>query len=159
MISFRKAGPDDGNTLLAWLDEPHVREFWDLSDEGRANMLNYLQGTSNVFDYWVGDIDGAPFCQVMTTDARDGEPRHLTPFISPHGETWTMDFMIGEPIHVGRGLAAPTLAAFAKFAELEEPRLASLLGEASQHVYPCALESTSGTSQCSSEIGPPSQFF
>jgi RimJ/RimL family protein N-acetyltransferase len=127
VISFRKAGPGDGETLLAWLGEPHVREFWDLGDDGRANMLNYLQGTKNVFDYWIGDIDGAPFCQVMTTDARDGEPRHLTPFISPHGETWTMDFMIGDPTYVGRGLAAPTLAAFAEFAKLEEPHLASLL--------------------------------
>ena len=127
VISFRKAGQGDSDTLLAWLGEPHVHEFWDLSDDGRANMLNYLQGTKNVFDYWIGDIDGVPFCQVMTSDARDGEPRHLTPFISPCGETWTMDFMIGDPTYVGHGLAVPTLAAFAEFAKLEEPRVASLL--------------------------------
>lgn len=127
VITFRGAGPDDGPTLLAWLDEPHVREFWDPSDAGRRNMLAYLDGTKDTFDYWIGDIDGEPFCQVMTTDARDGEPRHLTPHIAPHGETWTVDFMIGDPAHVGRGLAAPTLAAFAGFAKSVEPRLASLL--------------------------------
>lgn len=126
-ISFRKAGPDDGPTLLAWLDEPHVREFWDLSAAGRATMLNYLGGAKDIFDYWVGAIGGARFCLVMTTDARDGEPRHLTPHIAPNGETWTVDFMIGDPDHVGRGLAAPALAAFAGFAKTVEPRLASLL--------------------------------
>ena len=83
VITFRRAGPDDGPTLLAWHDEPHVREFWDLSDAGRANMLAYLDGAKDTFDYWIGDIDGARFCQMMTTDARDGEPRHLTPHIAP----------------------------------------------------------------------------
>ena len=126
-ISFHKAGPADGDVLLGWLDQPHVREFWDLSDEGRANLPGYSQGTKDVFDYWVGEIDGSPFCQMMTTDARDGEPRHLTPYLSPNGTTWTVDFMIGGPAHVGRGLAVPALAAFGKFARSVEPRLASLL--------------------------------
>lgn len=126
-IAFHRARPADGDTLLAWLKEPHVREFWDLSDAGRANMMNYLDGTKDVFDYWVGELDGTPFCQVMTTDAWDGEPRHLTPFIAPHGETWTVDFMIGDPARVGRRLAALALTAFADFAKSVEPRLASLL--------------------------------
>ena len=96
LITFRKAGPADGAILLGWLDEPRVRKFWDLSDEGRANMLNYLEGTKNIFDYWIGDINGAAFCQVMTTDARDGEPRHLTPFIPPHGDQYESDPCVRE---------------------------------------------------------------
>ena len=35
--------------------------------------------------------------------------------------------MIGDPAHVGRGLAAATPAAFAGFARSVEPRLATLL--------------------------------
>ncbi len=126
-ITFRKAGPADRDLLLGWLDEPHVRAFWDNSEQGRANLEGYLNGVKELYDYWIGALDGAPFCLVMTSDAREGEPEHLAPHVSPHGETWTMDFMIGGVAHLGRGLAAPALVAFADYARSVEPRIAALL--------------------------------
>ena len=126
-IWFRKAGPADRGLLLGWFNEPHVREFWDNSADGAANLEGYLAGVKDLFDYWVGGLDGTPFCLVMTSDARDGEPEHLAPHVAPHGKTWTVDFMIGSTAHLGCGLAAPALEAFAGHAASLEPALASLL--------------------------------
>ena len=126
-ITFRKAGPADRDLLLSWLGEPHVRAFWDNSEDGHVNLLGYLEGVKELYDYWIGALDGTRFCLVMTSDAREDEPEHLAPHVSPHGETWAVDFMIGSTAHLGRGLAAPALAAFAGHARSVEPRIASLL--------------------------------
>lgn len=122
--SFEKASPDHLDLILGWLAADHVRDFWDNSrahkddirifTEGRREESAYFDG---VFDYWIGSSDGEPFCLLMTSfvstddDILESWRRHL----SPTGKTVTIDFCIGSLAHLGRGLAASTLAAFVTF--------------------------------------------
>lgn len=124
-IHFKKATLDQKDTIFGWLDEPHMQEFWDNSPEHREDILNFMDGRvtpssyhGGLFDYWVGSIDGKPYCLVMTHEEHAGDeqaPEPFKPYLSDPGETYSLDFGIGNPDFVGKGLAAPTLKAFMDF--------------------------------------------
>ncbi|MBT4890881.1 MAG: GNAT family N-acetyltransferase [Rhodospirillales bacterium] len=116
-IHFRKADARDESLLLSWLAEPHVQEFWDNSIEHRNNMLGFLSGTKDLYDYWVGTRDGedAPYCLLLTSDANDGAAGYMLDHLNLDGPTWTVDYMIGSLEHVGKGLGAQTLEGFCEY--------------------------------------------
>ncbi len=115
IIKFRLAQPLEQAMLLGWFDEPHIKEFWDNSESNRKNLTDYLSGHKNLFDYWIGSIDQNPYCMIMTSDAKDGNPPLLKPYLSSTGKTWTIDFMIGNKNYLGKGLASTTLDLFTRY--------------------------------------------
>lgn len=128
-IQFRKTCAADEMLLLGWLDEPHVRAFWDNSDEHRANLLGYLSGNKDLYDYWVGTLeqDSSPFCLFLTSDAGFDTPDFFLDHLTLQGETWTIDYMIGSPEHVGRGFGSQSLDAFCRFLKTIHPTVSSFI--------------------------------
>lgn len=122
-IRFEKATLEHIDTIFAWLNEPHMVEFWDNTQAHRDDILNfvhhrkqhYFYGTTQ---YWVGFIDQEPFCFLLTdrflADQEDLSDVHRK-YLSTAGHTVGLDFGIGNTERLGQGLAAPTLAAFVHF--------------------------------------------
>ena len=124
-ITFEKASPKHRENVFEWLEAPHVKEFWDNSQNHRDDILIFMDGRKEpspyfdgIFDYWIGLINNDPYCLVMTseilptqTDLSDLWKSNL----SKNGKTFSIDFMIGHQKYFGKGLAAPTLEAFTDF--------------------------------------------
>ncbi|WP_250311346.1 hypothetical protein [Rickettsia endosymbiont of Oedothorax gibbosus] len=68
-ISFCLAQSRDEDLIKSWLDKPHIKNYWDNSSDLLENLQNYLQGTKDIFDYWLGFYDIQPYALIMTSDA------------------------------------------------------------------------------------------
>ena len=132
-IHFEKAAFKYEETIFMWLSEPHMQEFWDNSQEHKDDIINFMQGrkvTSNyfngVFSYWVGSIDSTPFCFILTGAIRqeDTDDPLWRENISTTGNTYTIDFGIGNTNYLGKGLAAPTLRKFVTFFKSDVDKMA-----------------------------------
>lgn len=123
-IIFRKASLKDKDIIFSWLDKPHVKEFWDNSQEHRKDILNFLNGRiepapyfSGIFSYWIGDIKTDPFSFLLTSEILPDQSNLnelWKKHISKKGKTFSIDFCIGNKKYLGKGLAASTLVAFIK---------------------------------------------
>lgn len=117
-ISFRKAVRSDLPLLKSWFDKPHVKEFWDISPEMWENVDSYLNEHKVLYDYWIGSLGGIPYCLIITSDAKEMEPsapgsdNRFLPWLEADGLNWTIDFMIGEEVYLGKGLSFLSLEAF-----------------------------------------------
>ena len=110
-VAFEAVGRAHLPMLLRWFGEPHVREWWGPPEEELAAVEADLGGGG--FAMWIASLDGAPFAYVQDGDPADAEePYHAEP---PEGAR-AVDLLIGPPSHLGRGLAAPLLLAFARHA-------------------------------------------
>lgn len=126
-ITFERMNETHQEAIFAWLDEPHVKEFWDNSPEHREDIVNFIQGRkepSNYFDgiftYWIGSVDEEAYCLVMTSEIEEDIPFELwKEHRSKTGATYGLDFCIGNIKQLGKGLAAPTLEAFTHFFKAE----------------------------------------
>lgn len=114
-ISFEKATFPYKDLLLVWHEKAHVKEFWDNSQNQRKNVINYLQGKKDIFDYWIGFIENKPYSLLMTSDCTTDSPEVFKPYLSKTGKTFSIDFMIGEEAFLGKGLGSITLKAFINF--------------------------------------------
>lgn len=123
-ISFEKITLKDKNTIFQWLNEPHMQEFWDNSEEHKEDILNFIDGRkkpsnyfNGIFTYWIGIYDEIPFCLIMTSKVEldDECPPLWKEYFSKTGNTYSLDFGIGNKELLGKGLAAPTLDAFTLF--------------------------------------------
>lgn len=123
-ISFEKAKPKHQATIFNWLQQPHVTTFWDNSQAHKNDILNFLDGRktpSNYADgkdvYFIGSVGEPPHAMIMTIMEKAGE--NPTPMKNEHvsktGTTYSIDFMIGNPSFVGKGLGGKTLKLFVDF--------------------------------------------
>lgn len=120
-ISFEKVQPQHIDTIFGWLNEAHIQEYWDMSQGHRDDILNFVDGRKvksdycdGLYTYWIGFSDGTPYCMVM---ALQEKPEYDIPAIkkkhlSKSGHTYSLDYMIGNPDYLGKGLGAKTLEAF-----------------------------------------------
>lgn len=159
-ITFEKATFAHKDIIFHWLDEPHVIEFWDNSPEHRLDIINFMEGrltrspylwnqqsqVNGIFDYWIGSIDHEPYAMLMTSEITNDdcvqENLPYGPYLSATGKSFGIDFMIGNTMHLGKGLAAPTLEAFTTFFQKEvEPTADTFIidpnddNPRAQHVY------------------------
>lgn len=124
-ITFEKASPKHRDSVFEWLDAPHVKEFWDNSQSHKDDILIFMNGRkepSPYFDgichYWIGLINNDPYCLVVTTAVLATETALSELWrsnLSKKGNTFTIDFMIGNRKYFGKGFAVPTLEAFTSF--------------------------------------------
>jgi len=121
-LHFKKADSSHQALIFAWLNEPHMMEFWDNSQEHKDDIKNFIEGKKQHYfygttQYWVGYIDNEPFCFFLSDileaeqDLSDVHKKHL----SKQGHTIAIDFGIGNKQFLGKGLASSTLAAFVQF--------------------------------------------
>lgn len=123
-IYFEKASLVHKKALFEWLNEPHVQEFWDNSQDHKDDILIFMNGRkqpSNYFyglyNYWIGLADNVPYCLIMSLQEKPHYPMPALKktYLSSQGNTYSLDFMIGNKDYVGKGLAGQTLAAFIDF--------------------------------------------
>jgi len=123
-ISFVKATREHKDIILSWLDAPHIKAFWDNSQEHRDDIINFIEGRTTpspyfngTFDYWIGLIDKTPYCFILTSEYADSPELSdiHSAQLSKTGKTFSIDFCIGHPDYLGKGLAAPTLQEFMRF--------------------------------------------
>jgi RimJ/RimL family protein N-acetyltransferase len=118
-IHFEKATMDHKELIFEWLDEPHVREFWDNSQEHKDDILSFLDASNykGIFTYWIGSFDNKSYCLLMTSTMtpEDDLPEVWREHLSKTGKTFSIDFTIGNKTFLGKKLAAPTLKAFTRF--------------------------------------------
>jgi|GEM_PF-270460 len=124
-IHFKKASPEHKENIFQWLEEPHVKEFWDNSQNHRKDILIFINGRKEpspyfdgIFDYWIGLVNNEPYCLVMTSEIFPTQTDLVDVWrenLSKNGRTFSIDFMIGNRNYYGKGLASPTLEAFTKF--------------------------------------------
>src|ERR1700722_19503278 len=104
-IDFKKASLQYKELIFQWLEEPHIKEFWDNSQEHRDDIIIFMQGRKEssiyfegIFDYWIGIINNDPYCLLMTSEIIPNAP-DLSPLekknLSRAGKTYSIDFMIG----------------------------------------------------------------
>lgn len=123
-ITFEKAALKHQDTIFSWLAEPHMQEFWDNSQEHKEDIVSFIHDRkipSNYFkgrfSYWIGSIDKQPFSFILTDEVLVDEdcPEIWRANLSKHGKTICLDFGIGNPDFIGKGLASVTLKAFTDF--------------------------------------------
>ncbi|MGI4850575.1 MAG: GNAT family N-acetyltransferase [Janthinobacterium lividum] len=128
MIHFEKITPNHKTIILNWLNEPHVREFWDNSPEHVQDILDFTNNRptpslylDGIYHYWIGYKDHHPYCLFMTADVTpkvicdNHLPDLWTEHLSPFSKTMSVDFFIGYKAYLGQGYAVPTLNAFITF--------------------------------------------
>lgn len=126
-IHFKKASLDHQAIIFSWLDEPHMKEFWDNSEAHRDDILNYIHGRKQHYfygttEYWIGYIEDQPFSFILSDQILPSEKELNTlhrKYLSIEGHTIGIDFGIGNTAFLGKGLAAPTLQAFIEFYKAE----------------------------------------
>lgn len=124
MISFVPLEARHLDRLHGWLQEAHVREFWDDGHRTPEDVArHYLrQREVRAFLVTVGGQD-AGYIQAypVGADAEFGAWR------AEQGETWGVDLFIGERALLGRGLAPEILRAFIRELRRLRPDLRRLL--------------------------------
>lgn len=116
-IGFAAVTRDDLLLLRDWLSQPHVRRWWGDPDEEIAAIAADLAEPGG-YALWIARADGAPFAYLQDGDPTTAEETHYRH--APAGYR-ALDVLIGSPDHLGRGLAAPLLRAFAVHAAARAP--------------------------------------
>lgn len=120
-IHFEKANINHIDIIFNWLTEPFVQEFWDNTQGHKDDILNFVNGRtepSNYCDgkyvYWIASCDGHPFAILMTIQetAEDHIDDIKLNHLSKTGNTYGVDYMIGNKHFFGKGYGAITLAEF-----------------------------------------------
>ena len=123
-IHFKKVTHEHQKIIFDWLQEPHMLEFWDNSQEHKDDILNFINGRiepsnyfNGIFTYWIGYLDDQPFSFILTSEVVPTEdlPPLLHEHLSQTGKTCGLDFGIGNKDFIGKGLASATLIAFTDF--------------------------------------------
>lgn len=123
-ITFEKVSIEHKESIFEWLEEPHVKEFWDNTPEHKQDIEIFVHGRkekspyyNGMFDYWIGLVNNETCALIMTAEIVD-EPKLRQSWrehLSKAGKTFSIDFMIGNTKYVGKGLAASILEQFMKF--------------------------------------------
>lgn len=123
-INFEKANVNHVNIIFGWLAEPFVQEFWDNTQGHKDDILNFVNGRkepSNYCDgkyfYWIASWNRHPFAMLMTIQetAEDHIDDIKLSHLSKTGNTYGIDYMIGDKDYFGKGYGAKTLSEFLDF--------------------------------------------
>jgi RimJ/RimL family protein N-acetyltransferase len=112
LFHSKPATDSDLDLVKAWWNKEHVKPFWDNSPEMWQNCENYLKGHKDIFDYWIGYYDNQAFCLFMTSFMDLKAPSVYFPYYAKSGDTWSIDFMIGNENFLGKGFSHFALREF-----------------------------------------------
>lgn len=112
-LEFRPLCRADFPLLARWLEAPHVRPWWRESTDDAALEANYgpaIDGADPT-EHLVVELDGKPIGMVQR--CRVGDYPEYQTALEPAGTpapAATLDYLIGDPADVGRGLGTTLLA-------------------------------------------------
>ena len=125
MITFRRLARRDFPLIARWLAEPHVAEWWNhqyTDDALEADFGETIDGAEPAEDF-VAMLDGEPIGLMQYCHFVD-YPDYVAEMESvyPVGEgAATIDYLVGEPGQVGRGIGSRMIAEFVEFVWAHDP--------------------------------------
>ena len=123
-ITFERARIEHLETILKWLGEPHVQEFWDNTQGHKDDILNFMNGRQQPSTYAEGRYiyflalqDQQPYALLMMIEESEDEDIGEAKLsnLSEAGTTYGLDYMIGNTDYLGKGYGADTLSQFVDY--------------------------------------------
>ncbi len=127
-INFEKATIAHKEVIFSWLAEPYIQEFWDNTQEHKDDIVNFINGRkilSNYaggrYVYWVALANDTPFALIMIIQEFINSKINQIKLdnISKTGNTYGIDYMIGNKGYLGKGYGSKTLKQFIDFFRTE----------------------------------------
>lgn len=115
-LGFRRTTRADLPLIQHWLRQPFVARYWahDTSDAAiERDFAGSIDGTEPSEDFVV-ERDGEPIGFIQRSRIHDYPDGHaeLIALLDVPAEAWTIDYFLGEPTAVGRGLGTAMIRAF-----------------------------------------------
>jgi predicted acetyltransferase len=123
-IHFEKVTRAHLDTILKWLAEPHIIEFWDNTQAHKDDIVNFAEGrktpssyAGGEYVYWIAYLEDEAFAMLMTIQETHKEDigEEKLKRLSKTGHTYGLDYMIGNPKFFGKGYGSHTLSDFIDF--------------------------------------------
>jgi aminoglycoside 6'-N-acetyltransferase len=112
VLEFRPMAVEDLPVVTAWLQEPHVGPWWmpsEIDDIARA-----VRGEEAV-DPWLVVVDGRAVGYFQVYDVGyDAEYREACATVGVEAGTAGMDYLLGDPALIGRGIGTAAIGAFVR---------------------------------------------
>ncbi|GHG21287.1 hypothetical protein CBQ26_08595 [Deinococcus indicus] len=124
-ITFHPLSPADVPRLTRWLQEEHVRAFWDDGERDETAVYAHYFRPGRDVPGFLFHVDGQPTGFLQVQQVKPGHP--FMAWAAPQGDTWGLDLLIGAPEEVGQGLAAQVIGAFVTWWAAQHPGLRRLL--------------------------------
>jgi RimJ/RimL family protein N-acetyltransferase len=123
-VTFEKATDAHEQIIFSWLAERHVQEFWDNTQNHKDDILNFMDGrkkpssySNGQYIYWIAKDNGHPFAMFMTIKepSTDDLDEIKLDNLSKTGNSYNIEYMIGDKNYLGKGYGAKTLSEFVEF--------------------------------------------
>ena len=126
MFTFRRLTRGDFDLLAQWLAEPHVHEWWDHDHTREALDSEFgptADGDEPAEDY-IALLDGEPlgvvqYCHFVNFPEYVDDMDDVYPVAE--GDV-SMDYLVGDPTRVGRGIGTAMIEAFVERVWTVDPR-------------------------------------
>lgn len=112
IIEFRNLHNEDCDLLHAWLQEPHVREFWDDGIRTIEQTRSYYYQENGV-DRFIFSINNQPAGYIQSYDVKLHD--EYKKFSKENKKTLGMDFFIGDKQFLGKGFSKIIIQKFIEF--------------------------------------------
>lgn len=130
-LAFRRTRRADLPLIQRWLRSPHVERYWshDTSDDAvERDFAGSFEGTEPSEDFIV-ELRGAPAgfvqrCRIF--DYEDGH-RELIELAGVPRDALTIDYFIGEPDFLGRGLGTLLIREFTRLCWRDRPTAGTII--------------------------------
>lgn len=131
MMTWRRLRESDFPLVRRWLAQPHVARWWhhDASPEAVARDFGPAARGEEPSQDLLVFLDGHPLGLVQRSRFAD-YPEYraeVAALLAVPGETVTLDYLIGDPEQVGRGLGAHMIRALVRTTWQDHPRAPAVL--------------------------------
>jgi aminoglycoside 6'-N-acetyltransferase len=131
VIAFRRLARTDFPVLGEWLAAPHVREWWnhEFTPEALEDDFGDAIDGLEAGEDWVAELDGRPV-GLFQYSRFDDYPEYAEEMddVYPVGTgAASIDYLVGDPERIGRGLGTALIIAFVDFAFARDPTTTHLV--------------------------------
>jgi aminoglycoside 6'-N-acetyltransferase len=126
-IGFLPLAPEHLGLLHGWLQQPHVRAFWDDGERTLQQVREHYLGTDQGAERFVLTLAGraAGYVQAYAVGPADDFAR----WRGEAGDTWGMDLLLGDVADTGRGWGPQAIGTFVQFWQQRHPGLRRMLAD------------------------------
>ncbi|WP_424950877.1 GNAT family N-acetyltransferase [Deinococcus sp.] len=124
-IGFLPLSPERLGLLHGWLQQPHVRAFWDDGHRELEQVQEHYFGPDPEAVRFLFTLAGRPAGYLQTYLV--GPESDCAEWRAATGETWGLDLLLGAVADTGRGYGPQATLAFVKFWKARRPGLSRLL--------------------------------
>lgn len=123
-IHFEKVSQTHLDTIFNWLAEPHIVEFWDNTQGHKDDIINFAGGrktpstyADGKYVYFLASFNDEPFAMLMIIQETHASPinQEKLDILSKTGNSYGLDYMIGNPKYFGKGYGVKTLSEFINY--------------------------------------------